>query len=204
MQNVPHYGFLIWHSVLRDGRRSERSIYDVDITGPCWLFMTRLRVQRSSLAENRLASSSMHQSRVLSSFRAFYLLIMGVGLLAAVMGCVSTEDRERMALSKEFDKWLGQYKDHRIIEKGPPDRCVGKDGGTEICEWRVDGNSLRYLYDANGIARRWRYADPRLGEMKGVQVGVADADQSDEYHETLWKDVKDTIDDIHFAPASGR
>ena len=132
------------------------------------------------------------------------MLIMGAGLLAAIMGCASTEDRERMALSKEFDKWLGQYKDHRIIEKGPPVRCVGKGGGTEICEWRVDGNSLRYLYDANGIARRWRYADPRLGEMKGVQVGVAAADQSDEYHETLWKDVKDTIDDIHLAPASGR
>lgn len=132
------------------------------------------------------------------------MLIMGAGLLAAVIGCASTEDRERMTLSKEFDKWLGQYKDHRIIEKGPPDRCVGKGGGTEICEWRVDGNALRYLYDANSIARRWKYSDRRLGEMKGAQDPAAAAEQTDEYHETLWEDVKDTIDDIHFAPASGQ
>jgi hypothetical protein len=40
--------------------------------------------------------------------------------------------------------------------------------------------------------------------MKGAQDAAAGAEQTDEYHETLWKDVKDTIDDIHFAPASGQ
>jgi len=98
------------------------------------------------------------------------LLIIGVGILVAVMGCASPQDRERRALSGEFDKWLGQYKDGRIIERGPPDRCVAQGGGSEICEWRVDGNTVRYLYDANGIARRWKYADRQLGEMKGPRI----------------------------------
>ena len=48
------------------------------------------------------------------------MLIIGVGILVAVMRCASTQDRERRALSEEFDKWLGQYKDTRIIERGPP------------------------------------------------------------------------------------
>ena len=80
-----------------------------------------------------------------SSCRAFLLLISGVGILLALMGCVSTQDRERRALSEEFDEWLGQHKDHRIIETGPPDGCLAQGGGSEICQWRIDRGEVRYL-----------------------------------------------------------
>jgi len=128
------------------------------------------------------------------------MLIIGVGILAAIIGCASTQDRERRALSEEFDKWLGQYKDTRIIERGPPDRCVAQGGGIEICEWRIGGNTVRYLYDANGIARRWRYADRQLGEMKGVWDSAAAADQPHESEEGVWQTIKDTFDDMKFTP----
>ena len=121
------------------------------------------------------------------------LLIIGVGILVAVMGCASPQDRERRALSGEFDKWLGQYKDGRIIERGPPDRCDAQGGGSEICEWRVDGNTVRYLYDANGIARRWKYADRQLGEMKGAQDSAAAADQTHESEAAVWQTIMTLI-----------
>ena len=149
-------------------------------------------------------SSSIHQSRALSSYRAISMLIIGVGILVAVMGCASTQDRERRALSEEFDKWLGQYKDTRIIERGPPDRCVAQGGGSEICEWRIDGNTVRYLYDANGIARRWKYADRQLGEMKGAQDSAAAADQTHESEAGVWQTIKDTFDDMKFTPIGGQ
>jgi|KBSMisStandDraft_5_1062788.scaffolds.fasta_scaffold550373_2 hypothetical protein len=138
--------------------------------------------------------------RSLFSYRAFSMLIIGVGILAAVMGCASTPDRERRALSAEFDKWLGQYKDHRIIERGQPDRCIAQGGGSEICEWRIDGGTVRYLYDANGIARRWKYADPQLGEMKGAQEPPSAADQIHESEAAVWKTIKETFDDMKFTP----
>jgi len=128
------------------------------------------------------------------------LLIIGVGILVAVMGCASPQDRERRALSGEFDKWLGQYKDGRIIERGPPDRCDAQGRGSEICEWRVDGNTVRYLYDANGIARRWKYADRQLGEMKGAQDSAAAADQTHESEAAVWQTIKDTFDDMKVTP----
>ena len=134
------------------------------------------------------------------SCRAFSLLVIGVGILFAVMGCASTQDRERRALSEEFDHWLGQYKDHRIIERGMPDRCVAHGGGTEICEWRVDGGTVRYLYDKDGIARRWKYADSQLGEMWGAQEPPAVADQLHESEAAVWKTIKDTFDDMKFNP----
>jgi hypothetical protein len=140
----------------------------------------------------------------LSSYRAFFMLIIGVGILFAVMGCASAQDRERRALSEQFDKSLGQYKDHRIIERGPPDRCMAHGGGSEICEWRVDGGTVRYLYDANGIARRWKYADPQLGEMKGAQEPLTAADQIHESEAAMWKTVKDTFDDMKFTPIGAR
>ena len=136
----------------------------------------------------------------LSCYRTTSLLIIGAGFLLAVMGCVSTQDRERRALSKEFDQWLGQYKDHRIIEKGPPDRCIAQGVGSEICEWRNDGNTVRYLYDANGIARRWKYMDRQLGEMKGAQEPPNAADQLQESEAAVWKTIKDTFDDMKFTP----
>ena len=139
----------------------------------------------------------------LSSDRAFPMLIIGVGVLVAIMGCASTHDRERRALSEEFDKWLGQYKDTRIIERGPPDRCVEQGGGSEICEWRIDGNTVRYPFDAKGIARRWKYADRQLGEMKGVQNSVAAADQTHESEAGVWQTIKDTFDDMKFTPGIG-
>src|SRR5262249_10950892 len=162
--------------------------------------MTRLCIEVFCSTEEPPVPSSMHQSRSLSSYRAFSMLIIGVGILAAIIGCPSTQDRERRALSEEFDKWLGQYKDTRIIERGPPDRCVAQGGGIEICEWRIAGNTVRYLYDANGIARRWRYADRQLGEMKGVWDSVAAADQTHEYEEGVWQTFKDTFDDMKFTP----
>ena len=149
-------------------------------------------------------SSSIDHSRSLSSYRPFSMLIIGAGILAAVMGCASAQDRERRALSEEFDKWLGQYKDTRIIEKGPPDRCVAQGGGSEICEWRIDGNTVRYLYDANGIARRWKYMDRQLGEMKGAQHPATAADHIHESEAAVWQTIKDTFDDMQFTPMGGR
>lgn len=136
----------------------------------------------------------------LSCYRTTFLLIIGAGFLLSVMGCASTQDRERRALSQEFDQWLGQYKDHRIIERGTPDRCVAQGGGSEICEWRIDGGTVRYLYDKNGIAHRWKYADTRLGEMKGAQEPPTAADQLHESEAAVWKTIKDTFDDMKFTP----
>lgn len=136
----------------------------------------------------------------LSTYRTFSLLILGVGILLAVMGCASTQDRERRALSQEFDKWLGQYKDHRIIERGMPERCVAQGGGSEICEWRIEGGTVRYLYDKNGIAHRWKYTDPQLGEMKGAQEPPTAADQLHESEAAVWNTIKDTFDDMKFTP----
>ena len=132
------------------------------------------------------------------------MLIVGVSILLAAMGCASTQDRERLALSQEFDKWLGQYKDHRIIERGMPDRCVPQGGGTEFCEWRMDVGTVRYLYDKNSIARRWKYEDPQLGEMKGAQDPVAAPSQIHESEEAVWRTIKDTFDDMKFAPIGSR
>jgi hypothetical protein len=140
----------------------------------------------------------------LSSLRAFSILIVGSGILVAVMACASTPDRERRALAEEFDQWLGQYKDHRIIERGQPDRCVPQGGGSEFCEWQINGNIVRYLYDANGIARRWKYADPQLGEMKGAQESAAASDQSHGLEAELWQGIKETFDDMKFTPISGQ
>jgi hypothetical protein len=145
-------------------------------------------------------SSSRSQLRALSCYRAFSMLIIGVAILVTAMGCAATRDRERRALSEEFDKWLGQYKDHRIIETGPPDRCIAQGGGSEICEWRIEGGTVRYLYDKDGIARRWKYADPQLGEMKGAQEPPTAADQIHESEAAVWKTIKDTFDDMKFTP----
>ena len=136
----------------------------------------------------------------LSSHCARLRPITAVAILIALLGCASTQDRERRALSEEFDQWLGQYKDHRIIERGMPDRCVAQGGGSEICEWRVDGGTVRYLYDKNGIAHRWKYSDPQLGEMKGVQEPPNAAHQLHESEAAAWKTIKDTFDDMKFTP----
>jgi len=161
---------------------------DIGIKRLRGLFMIRSGTERSSSAADRACSK----------------LMMGVVILVTVMGCVSTETRERRALSEEFDRWLGQYKDTRIIEIGQPDRCVGQGGGSEICEWRVDGNALWYLYDADGIARRWKYTDRRFGEMKGAQDPSAAAGQTHESEaDVAWKAVKDTFDDMQFMPGLG-
>ena len=132
------------------------------------------------------------------------MLMIGVCILLSVVGCASTQDRERRTLSEEFDRGLGQYKDHRIIERGQPDRCVAQAGGSEICEWRIDGGMVRYLYDANGIARRWKYTDPQLGEMKEAQEPPTAADQIHESEAALWQTIKDTFDDMKFTPIGSR
>jgi len=83
--------------------------------------------------------------------------MLGLLTLAVNIGCVSTKDRDRRALTAEFNKGLGQYKDHRIIEAGPPDNCVVKQTGRgEVCEWKTTDHSVRYYYDAGArtVTRR--------------------------------------------------
>ncbi|HEU4683119.1 MAG TPA: hypothetical protein VFS39_01275 [Nitrospira sp.] len=137
-----------------------------------------------------------------SFYRICSVLTIGVGIVI-VMGCAATQDSERRALSEEFDKWVGQYKDARIIEKGSPERCVPQGGRSELCEWQINGNIVRYLYDANGIARRWTYADRELGEMTGAQDSAAAADQTHDSESGLWRTLRDTVDDLKFTPGLG-
>jgi len=63
---------------------------------------------------------------------------------------------------------------------------------------------LWYLYDADTIARRWKYTDRRFGEMKGAQDPAAAAGQTHESEaDVAWKAVKDTFDDMQFMPGLG-
>jgi hypothetical protein len=98
------------------------------------------------------------------------IVALGVGAVLTVLGCASTEDRQREARAADFNQWLGQDKQSRIRQVGPPDHCTGtQTGGGELCEWRPNGNMLRYRYDTNGIAQNWTYTDRQLGVMETAQ-----------------------------------
>jgi hypothetical protein len=63
---------------------------------------------------------------------------------------------------------------------------------------------VRYLYDAKGIARRWKYMDRQLGEMKGAQHPATAADHIHESEAAVWQTIKDTFDDMQFTPIGGQ
>ncbi|BCA53939.1 hypothetical protein W02_10790 [Nitrospira sp. KM1] len=127
-------------------------------------------------------------------------MMLGVLSLAVNLGCVSTKDRERRALTAEFNKGLGQYKDHRIIEAGPPDNCMVKQTGRgEVCEWKTTDHSVRYYYDAGGVARQWTYKDSQVGTLEGAQDPSESSDHTGE-SESVKQSIKDVIDDMRFTP----
>ena len=98
------------------------------------------------------------------------IVALGVGAVLTLLGCASTEDRQRQARAAHFNQWLGQDKQSRVRLVGPPDYCTGAEtGGGEVCEWRTNGNSLRYRYDTNSIAQNWTYTDRQLGVIEKAQ-----------------------------------
>jgi hypothetical protein len=106
----------------------------------------------------------------MSRHRQLTIVAIGVGAVLTILGCASTEDRQREARATDFNQWLGQDKQSRVRQVGPPDHCTGTQaGGGELCEWRPNGNSLRYRYDANGIARSWTYTNRQLGELERAE-----------------------------------
>jgi hypothetical protein len=123
---------------------------------------------------------------------------LGVGAVLTVLGCASTEDRQRQARAADFNQWLGQDKQSRIRLVGSPDHCTGTEtGGGEVCEWRTNGNSLRYRYDTNGIAQNWTYTDR--------QLGVIERAQDQESQGGVWQSIKDFYNNAKFGYAgSGR
>ena len=95
------------------------------------------------------------------------VLALSLGAVVTVIGCASTEDRQREARAADFNQWLGQDKQSRVRQVGPPDSCTGtQTGGGELCEWRPSGNSLRYRYDTNSVARSWTYTNRQLGVIE--------------------------------------
>lgn len=132
----------------------------------------------------------------------FYLAIvsLGIGALLFPLGCVSAEEQQRQALSADFNKWLGQDKQSRIRQVGPPTRCANvQTGPGEVCEWHADGNALRYRYDVSGIARQWTYTDRQLGMMEGAQYRL----QSQASEGSVWQSIKDTFSNMQISPAAG-
>ena len=122
------------------------------------------------------------------------IVALGAGALLLVLGCASTEDRQREARAAAFNQWLGQDKQSRVRQVGPPDNCTGAQaGGGELCEWRPNGNSLRYRYDANGIARHWTYTDRQLGVMETAQDETAQGG--------IWQSIKNAFGDTKFGYA---
>ena len=85
-----------------------------------------------------------------------------------------------------------------VRQVGPPDHCTGTQiAGGELCEWRTDGNTLRYRYDTNGIARYWTYTNRQLGVMEKAQ----DPDSE----RGFWQSIIDTFSGSKFGYAgSGR
>jgi len=116
---------------------------------------------------------------------------IGMGLVVSVLSCASTESQQRKARAADFNQWLGQAKEGRVKQVGPPDSCTGaQTQGGEICEWRTNGNSLRYRYDSNGIARHWMYTNRQLGVMETAQ--------DHESQEGVWQSIKDSYDKMNF------
>jgi hypothetical protein len=126
------------------------------------------------------------------------VVALGVGAVLTLLGCASTEDRQRQARAADFNQWLGQDKQSRVRQVGPPDHCTAaQTEGGELCEWRTKGNSLRYRYDTNGIAQNWTYTD--------LQLGVMERAQDQESQGGVWQSIKDTFNNAKFGYAgSGR
>jgi hypothetical protein len=126
------------------------------------------------------------------------IVALGVGAVLTLLGCASTEDRQRQTRAADFNQWLGQDKQNRVRQVGPPDHCTGaQTSGGELCEWRTNGNSLRYRYDTNGIAQNWTYTD--------LQLGVMERAQDQESQGGVWQSIKDVFNNANFGYAgSGR
>ena len=108
----------------------------------------------------------------MSRHRQLTILALGVGTVLTVIGCVSTEERQGEARTANFNQWLGQDKQSRVRQVGPPANCT-QTGGGEICEWHPEGNTLRYRYDAKGIAQRWTYTTRQSGVMERAEDSAA-------------------------------
>jgi len=119
-----------------------------------------------------------------------------IGTVLTVLGCASTEDQQREARAADFNQWLGQDKQSRVKQVGPPHHCTGaQTQAGELCEWRTNGNSLRYRYDTNGIAQHWTYTDRQLGVMETAQ------DQ--ESQGGVGQSIKDAYNKMKFGYAGG-
>ena len=111
-----------------------------------------------------------HRSIIMNRRLPVAIIALCLGAVLTVIGCTSTEDRQREARAADFNQWLGQDKQSRVRQVGPPDNCTGTPTvGGELCEWRTNGNSLRYRYDAKGIAQSWAYTNRQLGVMERAE-----------------------------------
>ncbi|HKW85579.1 MAG TPA: hypothetical protein VJM82_00755 [Nitrospiraceae bacterium] len=120
---------------------------------------------------------------------------LGLGTLLTVLSCASTEDRRGQELADGFNKWLGQFKENRIVQVGPPKQCTAvQNGGGEICEWRTNGGQLLYSYDVSGIARSWSYTDSQFGRMESTQYPA----QSQQSQGSFWQTIKETFRGMKF------
>jgi hypothetical protein len=110
--------------------------------------------------------------------------------MLTALGCASTEDRQRGELVGGLNKWLGQYKDARIVQVGPPDRCATVPNGEgQICEWQTERSQVLFSYDASGIARSWSYMDGHFGRIESEQY----SDQNRQSQGSIWQSVKETF-----------
>jgi hypothetical protein len=131
----------------------------------------------------------------MSRHRQLTIVALGMGAVLFVLGCASTEDRQRQARAADFNQWLGQDKQSRVRQVGPPDQCTGtQTAGGELCEWRPNGNTLRYRYDTNGIARSWTYTNR--------QLGVMEKSEDQESQGGVWRSIKDSYDNTRVGPSS--
>jgi hypothetical protein len=111
----------------------------------------------------------------------WFLLIVMVLMTA----CAHRNVNVWIELDQKFNQWLGQSKDDRIRQAGPPVSCTTLKTGEEVCEWIVQGqrgsamncvpnyatggslchgggggsyeHHLIYTYNQNGIATFWSY-----------------------------------------------
>ncbi|HXX74164.1 MAG TPA: hypothetical protein VEI50_03465 [Nitrospiraceae bacterium] len=114
---------------------------------------------------------------------------LSLGAVLTIIGCASAEDHQRQARAADFNQWLGQDKQSRVRQVGPPDTCT-QAGGGELCEWRPNGSVLRYRYDARGIAQSWTYLSQQLGVMERSE------DQASQGG--AWQAVKDSVNNSKF------
>jgi len=109
---------------------------------------------------------------IMSAGLPIAIVAINLGAVFTVIGCVSTEERQREARAADFNQWLGQDKQSRVKQIGPPANCT-QSGGGELCEWHPEGNTLRYRYDTKGIARSWTYTNRQSGVMERDEDSAA-------------------------------